>query len=119
MPSFLRKNIFLNSIFWLICIAYLGMVSPDDFFRIAIFLGLFFVSVSLSFSFVCFSNLRKRIDRTGDRLVYKKSLRWGAFIGFLTTGSLGFAALDLINFVNYGLFLLFCLGIYFWLKSLR
>lgn len=119
LPKFLYSVFFITGGLWTVLFLVLIFTSPSSFWNILLVLFLVFLASGFTLSLPIFRVYSAKVTRSGPRLVYRKSLRWGLYAGFIISGTLGFSAYDLINILNYGLFLLFCLGIYFWLKSLR
>jgi hypothetical protein len=119
IPKFFYSIFLLLFLLWGGLIAFVLTVSPSKFLTIAGFLTLLFIALSFTFSLPIYKYRKAKSLLSGARMIYRKSLRWGFFYSFLVTGTLGFKAYDLINPLNYGMFLLLCLGIYFWLRELR
>ena len=120
MPRFFYALVFSSLIVWT-CLIFVGSTyAPDTIVTILMFLILVFFALGLTFStFIFLVFRRQRLELSGSKRVSVRSLKYGFFLGFWATGSLGLKAFELITPVNYGLYLIFCLLIYFQLKSLR
>ncbi|RJR26921.1 hypothetical protein C4561_04045 [candidate division WWE3 bacterium] len=91
---------------------------PDTLLTIGMFLTLLFFALSLTFTTIIFLIFHKTHSRlSAPKKLPGRSLKYGFFMGLVVAGTLGFKAFDLINPLNYGLFLVFCILIYFQLRS--
>ena len=80
---------------------------------------MFLIAVTLTLSLLLFALRYDSTKRSGPKLSYRMNFKWAMLIGFIATGTLGFSAFDLLNALNYGLFLLLCVGIFYWMKGFR
>ncbi|MBN1162862.1 hypothetical protein JXA34_03930 [Patescibacteria group bacterium] len=119
MYNFLYSVIIVNIVLWVCVLLVLLFVPPNTFINIFVFLFLAMLAIGVTASLSIFKFRTSKQQWSGPRLLFRKSLRWGIFVGFFVAGTLGFKAFDLINPLNYGLFMLINLGIYFWLRSIR
>lgn len=95
-------------------------VTPDSSRHILFFMLSLFVSIGISLTAGIFMYLNYRASLFMDRhVIFKKSLRYGYFLGFFITGILTLRAFDLATPLNYFLFTFLCLVLYKQFKSSR
>ena len=94
--------------------------APSSFYNIFVFLSLLFVALSFTFSIPIYFFLYKMAPSfTNLKILYRRALRWGTFFSFGVIGTLGLKAFNLINMLNYGLFLILYISVFFSIKGRR
>lgn len=84
------------------------------------FLICVFLALGVTFSFPLFFVFHKKTPGFVDmRVLYRKSLKWGMFLSSGIVGVLILKSFDLLNLLNFGLFLLLYTGIFYQIKSKR
>ncbi len=120
MPKFLYTTVIVSLLLWLSAYKYIFYSKPSTFLSIFIFLLLIFfavlatASIPLYFYFhykaPTFSNLRQ---------VYRKSLRWSAYLSFGLVFLMMLRTFKLDHIANIALFLIFYILLYFQLRLRR
>ena len=114
MPKFLITIITLVGILWGILVYLIFGTQPNNYTSIFLFLIILFLTLSFTFSIPVFFFLKKKFPKFEViKLLYRKGLKWGMFFSLGITGGLFLKALNLINLLNFGLFLLLYIGIFY------
>jgi hypothetical protein len=120
MPKFLYSIIFLTVILW-VFFGYFGTVMPPNSpINILSFLIFFFLAISFTLS-LFFYFIRVKLPKCfpDKRTVYKRCMRWGFYLGFGIAGTMALKAFGLITPLNYSLFGVFLIALFFQLKAAR
>jgi hypothetical protein len=118
MPKFIRTVLASAIVSWIIVVALIIKSTPDSYFNIGVFLIAVFIALYSSLCIPFYLVYRKRLVRfTDQRVLFKMSSKWPAFISFIAVGILFLKAFHLINLLNTGLFTLLCIGIFFQIKG--
>ena len=114
MPKFLITVSISTTALWVILIYLLFNTQPSTYPSIFLFIIVLFLTLSFTFSIPIYLFLRKKLPKfEAIKLLYRRGLKWGMFLSFGITGTLFLKALDLLNLLNFGLFLLLYIGL-FW-----
>ena len=118
MPKFVKFLIVVNILLWGFWIYLLLGTKASSYDSIFLFLGVLFVSLSLSLSFpLSFIFHKTHPNFTNPRLLYRRGLKWGTFVSFGVIGIAFLRAFNLVNLLNVGLFSLLYFGIFFQIKG--
>lgn len=118
MPGFIYTIIFFTIALWS-GLLYIGnKIAPDTLQNIFVFLAFMYLTLGVTISLPIYFLLhRKAATYTNLRKIYRNSLKWSFFVSFGIVGTLGLKAFDLINPLNYGLFLLLYFVTYMQIKQ--
>ncbi len=120
MPKFLFTVISISVILWVFVVFLINIISPDNLVNVFLLLFVLGIALSHSFSIPLYYYFHKRASAmTSLKMVYRRSVKWSIFLAFGVCATLMFKAFDLINILNYGLFLVLYASLFFWLKSKR
>ena len=120
MPKFMTSIIVVSTLLWTFLIYLVVGTLPNSYSTIFLFLGVLFFATGFTLSIPFYFIYRKKLPNfTNTKLLYRKSLKWGTFIGFGVVGTAFLKALNLINPLNVGLFFLLYAGIFFQTKGKR
>ena len=118
MPKFLYTVFAITAGLWAIVYFFGDRVAPDNLLNIFVFLILIYFALTVTFSIPLFFLFQRKAKSFTDlRKLYRESAKWGAFISFGVVGTLGLKAFDLINPLNYGLFLVLYVVGFFQVRS--
>lgn len=118
MPKFIKFVGVINILLWSLFIFLVLTTLPNSYTNIFLFLSVLFLSLGFTFSFPFYLFYTKKLPNfTNLKLLYRKGLKWGMYLSFGITGFLFLKALNLINLLNAGLFLLLFIGIFFQIKG--
>lgn len=114
MPKFLITITTLVVILWGILVYLILGTQPNNYTSIFLFLIVLFLTLSFTFSIPIYFFLRKKLPKFEYiKLLYRKGLKWGMFFSLGIMGGLFLKALNLLNLLNFGLFLLLYIGIFY------
>ena len=114
MPKFLITVFTFTTVLWITLIYLLLNTQPSTYPSIFLFVIILFLTLSFTLSVPIYLFLRKKLPKfEAIKLLYRKGLKWGMFLSFGIVGTLFLKALDLLNLLNFGLFLLLYIGL-FW-----
>lgn len=120
MPKFIKFVGVVTILLWSLFIFLVLSTLPNSYTNIFMFLSVLFLCLGFSFSFPFYFIYTKKLPNfTNLKLLYRKGLKWGMFISFGITGLAFLKALNLINPLNAGLFILLYIGIFFQIKGKR
>lgn len=92
--------------------------APDSYLNIATFLVALYAALDSTLCIPFYLIYRKRfINFTDQKVLFRMSSKWPAFISFGVVGMLFLKAFHLINLLNAGLFTLLYIGIFFQIKG--
>lgn len=112
MPKFLVTILVFTSVLWVTLVYLLLNTQPSTYTSIFLFIIILFLTLSFTLSIPIYFFLKKRFPRFKEiKLLYRKGLKWGMFISFGIVGTLFLKALNLLNLLNFGLFLLLYAGL--------
>ncbi len=118
MPKFIKFLIVINVVLWLLWGYIILSSNPSSYKNIFLFLFILFFALSLTISFPISYIHHKRLPNfTSPRILYRQGLKWGMFFSFGVVGLAFLKALNLINFLNAGLFILLYVGIFFQIRG--
>jgi len=118
MPKFMRTVAALSLVSWVLVVLLVFKSYPDSYINIAAFLIAVYVAVDSTLCIPFYLIYRKRLIKfTDQKVLFKMSSKWPAFISFSVAGVLFLKAFHLINLLNAGLFSLLCIGIFFQIKG--
>jgi len=113
MQKFLYSVIFVTVLTWSGFFYLIFKIAPTSYPIIFLFLLDLFVAIASLVSIPLYFIFEKKFTGFVDkRKLYRRALKWAFFISFGVVGLLFLKALNLINLLNLGLFLLLYLGIY-------
>lgn len=95
-----------------------NQIPPTSIINILFFIFYLLLTFGVSISLIIFL-VKKRRAVTPQRIqdTFNFSLKWGFFIALGLMGTLGLNAFELINPLNFGLFILFYLAIFLQIKD--
>jgi hypothetical protein len=120
MPKFVYTIILISMLFWGYLYYLIDRTLPETLFNI--FWMLLILSFALASTLsVPFYHLVKRnhSEMRDQRLLFRKSFKWGFFISFGVVGLLTLSAFDLFNAVNVTLYAIFYLALLYQIRSKR
>lgn len=118
MPKFIWTVLVFSLISWGFLVTLVLKYSPDSYLNITMFLIAVYTSLYSSLSIPFYLISKKRLPNfTDQKVLFRMSAKWPAFISFATVGMLFLKAFHLINLLNTGLFALLCIGIFFQIKG--
>ena len=120
MPRFMY-SVFVSLVFlWSTVVYLIFKTAPNSYLSILSFLIILFLALSFTFSIPLFFYQKKVHPKFKNvKFLYRKGLKWSLFVSFGIVSFLFLKALDLINLLNFGLFLLLYTGILYQIKSKR
>jgi hypothetical protein len=118
MPRFMRSVVVFSIASWGVVAALVLGSTPDSYLHIAAFLISFYAALYGTLCIPFYLIYRRHLSNFKDqKVLFKMSSKWPAFISFAIVGLLFLKAFHLINLLNAGLFTLLCIGIFFQLKG--
>lgn len=120
MPKFFYTVILATLAAWAGVFIVGSEIVPDSSPHILIFMFSLLVAVGISLTACVFVYLNRRASLFMDRhVLFKKSLKYGYFLGFFIVGILTLRVFDIATPLNYFLFTFLCLVLYKQFKSSR
>jgi hypothetical protein len=118
MPKFIRTVAIFALVSWVFVAFLILRSAPDSYVNIAIFLIAVYAALDSTLSIPFYLIYRKKLSNfTDQRVLFKMSSKWPAFISFVVIGTLFLKAFQLINLLNAGLFTLLSVGIFFQIRG--
>ena len=118
MPKFMWSIIVYTALAWVFAAIMVLVIPPVSYIQIVGFLVILYVGINGLLSIPFYFIYRKRLPNFMDqKVLFKMSSKWPAFISFGIVGILFLKAFNLINLLNTGLFALLYVGIFFQIKG--
>jgi hypothetical protein len=118
MPKFMRTVAVFALVSWIAVVILIFSSTPDSYLNIAAFLIAVYAALDSTLCIPFYLVYRRHfVNFTDQRVLFKMSSKWPAFISFAGVGILFLKAFHLINILNAGLFTLLCIGIFFQIKG--
>lgn len=112
MPKFLVTIFVFSTALWITLVYLLLNTQPSTYTSIFLFVIILFLTLSFTLSIPIYFFFKKKLPKfEAKKLLYRKGLKWGMFLSFGIVGTLFLKALDLLNLLNFGLFLLLYAGL--------
>lgn len=118
MPKFMRTVVAFALVSWVVVVALVFKSYPDSYLNITAFLVAVYAALDSTLCIPFYFIYRRHLIKfTDQKVLFKMSSKWPAFISFGVVGMLFLRAFHLINLLNAGLFALLCIGIFFQIKG--
>ena len=106
MPKFIYTILIIDAVVWGIVAKFMFGSKPDSAVNFSVFLILFLVALTLTFSMpIYFYLYRKSPTFTNLRFIFRKSLKYGFYIGLCVCLILVLKFLHILTVLNAVLFL--------------
>jgi len=113
MPKFFYTVLAGALIAWTWLFILGSEIAPDSGIRITIFMFSFFIAIGITLTCGVFVYFNYRASLFMNRhILFRRSLKYGYFVGFFITGILSLRAFELATTLNYILFIVLCLVLY-------